>query len=135
MAARLLQQWANRTGYPLPTLDPEAVETLQRHTWPGDQGELEDLLLRASIRAHGGVITKELVEALLQEQAAACEAAASAEQTLQLTRLQDVVDRHIVQVLGVCQGNKVRAAEALGISRSTLYRMLEALAPQASTLN
>jgi DNA-binding NtrC family response regulator len=61
---------------------------------------------------------------------AACAACADeqpqADGPVRMVRLEAMVQEHIRAVLSACFGNKQKAAEVLGISRSTLYRMLDA---------
>lgn len=107
----------------------DAMVLLQSHGWPGNVRELENVLEDAALRSEGGVIeawqivfpepVSESSKGVVSRQSVARE---SVEETM---RLQDVMDRHVLHVLKTCAGNKLRAAELLGISRSTLYRMLE----------
>ena len=87
----------------------EAMLCLHQHSWRGNLEELFDACQRL---ADGGAIS------LSQHDQGRLDAATPA-------RLEDVMRRHVKDVLQGCAGNKLRAAEALGISRSTLYRMLE----------
>jgi DNA-binding NtrC family response regulator len=96
-----------------------AIGLLQDHHWPGNVSELKERLLRAA----------KLGECRIEAEHLAFSELLKSEKTLVSsgsTRLQEVVEQHVFQVLKGCAGNKVKAAELLGISRSTLYRMLDA---------
>ncbi|WP_348270119.1 sigma 54-interacting transcriptional regulator [Edaphobacter paludis] len=106
----------------------DAMALLKSHRWPGNVRELENALNSAVLECESGVIQPWQLS-ISEMRFDIDETAASKELAPEATRLQHVVDRHVLRVLKDCGGNKLRAAELLGISRSTLYRMLETVLP------
>jgi len=100
------------------TIEHDAMERLTEHKWPGNVRELKDVIQNGVLECKGSVLEVEHLVSMTERKSGVAE-------TPQPMRLQDVVERHVSQVLKGCAGNKLRAAELLGISRSTLYRMLE----------
>jgi DNA-binding NtrC family response regulator len=118
LAEYFLEHHAQR--YEHVALTKDALERLKEHHWPGNVSELKERLYRAAVESEGLIEAEDLAFSKpvgVPERAP--EPAGS-------TRLQEVVEQHVFQVLKGCAGNKVKAAELLGISRSTLYRMLDA---------
>ncbi len=101
------------------TLSESALQTLAEHSWPRNVRELMEVLRSAQTASGGSIIEPHHLPHLASNSAVLQRKAPAS------TRLQDVIDRHVLHILEQCEGNKVRAAELLGISRSTLYRMLE----------
>jgi DNA-binding NtrC family response regulator len=122
LAAFLLDRIAHRAGEKPQALAELALFSLQRQNWPGNLRDLERGLSEAAARAEGDVIEPCHLMPLGEEGVAQAAGASP----VRMDRLHDVVQRHVLDVLTRCGGNKLRAAESLGISRSTLYRMLEA---------
>lgn len=106
------------------TIGKDAMELLKSHCWPGNVQELEDALANAVLQNERG----EIQARQLTLSTASPEIDPSETSTGDVggtARLQEVMDRHVLRVLHDCGGNKLKAAEILGISRSTLYRMLD----------
>jgi DNA-binding NtrC family response regulator len=130
LAAWLLRRLAEQTGEGAKTVSGAAVAQLQTRLWPGNLRELERVLAQAATLADGAVIEPRHLLALVEP----ANAVSAMHGTGRLDRLQDVIQHHVIEVLTRCAGNKLRAAELLGISRSTLYRMLETVEAQEQGL-
>ena len=118
----LLGRIAKRTGRSPKLLAESAILWLQEYLWPNNLVELERVIARAAAFAESETIeTGHLIASVETGLTHTTDTS-----TLRVERLHDVIQRHVVNVLMRCGGNKVRAAESLGISRSTLYRMLGA---------
>jgi DNA-binding NtrC family response regulator len=104
-------------------IDPSALRVLGGYDWPGNVRELANVLERAQILAEGETITTDdLPENLVQ---ASRPVGAAHPPATGPDELEGVERRHVEDVLRRNGGNKVHAAKALGVSRRTLYRLIE----------
>lgn len=95
---------------------PEVVQALGRVDLPGNLRQLESVLHRVAVRRRAGTVT---LDDLPPEVRAATHRP-------NLTAMEQHECEAIAKALAEADGNKAAAATALGISRSTLYRKLEA---------
>jgi DNA-binding NtrC family response regulator len=107
-------------------IDPQAMATLIRYDWPGNIRELANVLERAQILAEGHVITvDDLPENLVPSRTVPVPVEPGKPVVESADNLEGVERRHVMNVLKRTGGNKVHAAKALGVSRRTLYRLIE----------
>lgn len=107
----------NRTGM---AITEDAIRAIETHNWPGNVRELENCIKRAVIMAEGAQISRDdLNIASLAENDSGF---------IDLRRIREDAERKaILTALGRTDGNLVRAAEILGISRPTLYDLMHRL--------
>ncbi|MBN9739242.1 MULTISPECIES: helix-turn-helix domain-containing protein [unclassified Pseudonocardia] len=102
---------------------PEAVQALSRLEWAGNVASLETLVRTLVVRNRGGYVGAADLPADVVARAA----------RRPLAMLEQAEARTIMKALRDSGGNKHRAAESLGIARSTLYRKVRALGLDLST--
>jgi DNA-binding NtrC family response regulator len=94
---------------------------LLQHPWPGNVRELENVISSASLVARNDFIDVHDLPENLQNPERPGEPAKS----WRPLPLEEVRKDHIKRVLKLCAGNRVRAAQMLGIGRTSLYRYLK----------
>lgn len=111
-----LGRHARQYGKSLDGFEPAALQALRSHSWPGNVRELSHVIERAALMASGPQVT---VSDL------GLRAAAGSEPRLDDLSLEEVERWLIRKALARFEGNAIKAAEALGLSRSAFYRRLQ----------
>ncbi|HEY0308603.1 MAG TPA: sigma 54-interacting transcriptional regulator [Acidobacteriaceae bacterium] len=124
LARHFARHFAALRGKPIITLEPAVLSALAAYAWPGNIRELQQALESAVLRCAGRTIGLEDLPPLSTPRSDWQQPTVRPQEELPM-RLDEMVHRHVHQVMHACGGNKLRAADLLGISRSTLYRMLE----------
>jgi Nif-specific regulatory protein len=118
-----------RLGKGDPGLSRDVREALLAHLWPGNIRELENALERALILSDGGLITPTQLgldrRMPRRPQPAAASGAANAPGAPLEHSLPEWERRMIEEALTKARGNKSRAAQILGLTRSQLYTRLK----------
>ena len=102
-------------------LTHRAKTVLLRHAWPGNVRELENVMASSTLLAAGNFIDVSDLPEHVQRPLGQ----GPAQEVWQPVPLEEVRKQHIQRMLELCGGNRVRAAQLLGIGRTSLYRYLK----------
>ena len=116
LAAHFLKQNASRYRKLVTDFDAAAMRAMTEHQWPGNVSELDHAIERGVLMAQGTIIKASDLGLYQSSESSA---------RLEEMNLEDVECYLIKKTLARFDGNVSKAAEALGLSRSALYRRLE----------
>ena len=116
LASYFLRQHANRYRKRISGFEAGALRALTEHSWPGNVRELDHAIERAVLMAQGGEIRAADL---------GLKPTGDAPSRLDEMSLEEVESFLIKKALNRFDGNVSRAADALGLSRSALYRRLQ----------
>jgi len=144
LASYFLERAAQRTGRKGLRLAPDAVALLLKHDWPGNVRELENAIEHAVAVTDAEVLGPQDLPASvrsprllprhagdgppLDDEPATAEAPprrGRAPRDPDARSLDEVTREHVLRALARHQGNAAAAARQLGVSRTTLWRMLK----------
>ncbi|WP_237154583.1 sigma-54-dependent transcriptional regulator [Oryzibacter oryziterrae] len=122
----LLRQAAREAGSRLTRISGSATQLLTGHDWPGDVGELKAFIESLARRFDGDLITAEMVAPLLSDMRAIHAPAVHSDSRrpspADIRPLWMEEARLIEEAIAAFDGNIAKAAAALEISPSTIYR-------------
>jgi two-component system NtrC family response regulator len=119
LAREFLQKYAAQNGKTNLTFAPEALRAVNCHTWPGNVRELQNRVKRAVIMADTKRITERDLELSSSKETTTSSTLKEAREAVEREMVQQALKRHL--------GRISSAATELGISRPTLYELMDKL--------
>ena len=118
LAHALLERFARDQRKPRRGFSPEAIRAIEAYDWPGNVREMENVIRRAVIMADGPRITPEDLGLDVPAEAS--------EEPLGLREARDAAEQEaVIKAMARCNGNIAHAADLLGVTRPTLYNLLD----------
>jgi two-component system NtrC family response regulator len=116
LAHHFRRKFGSQEGRPVLGFSDDALNAIANHPWPGNVREMENCMKRAIIMADGPQITAEDL---------GLPNTSEDEEPLNLRQVRDdACHKALVRALAKVDGNIVKAAELLGISRPTIYDLM-----------
>ena len=123
---RLIQQFMKEfsedNGRNVNSIQPAALKILCDYPWPGNIRELRNCIENMVVRTTGDTLTADVIPDEIKERKMI--APENEQPVAPITTLEDTEWAEIEKALAICNGNRTKAAELLGISRRTLHRRL-----------
>ena len=116
IARTILEKFSAQYSQKLRGFSQDALAAIETYHWPGNVRELENRIKRAVIMCDGSQVTADDLELSVEENPT----------PFNLREVRDNAERQaVLRVLGLCQDNISQAAEMLGVSRPTLYTLMD----------
>jgi two-component system response regulator HydG len=126
LASHFLAEFSEKNGRELDGITTDAVGILSAYDWPGNVRELRNTIEKMVVLARGDRLTARDIPANIRDAVrAAGPVIPVAPPAGGSESLADNERRMILGALKRADGNRTKAAEALGISRRTLHRKLK----------
>jgi len=117
LAHAMLRKFGGMHGRPKRGFTEEAAAALEAYSWPGNVRELENRVKTAMIMGEGSLLTAEDLH--LKE-------SVNGELLFNLKEVRTRAERQAIrQALSITEGNISRTSELLGVSRPTLYDLMD----------
>lgn len=122
----LIERLNRQLGMVVQEISPDAMELLLQYDWPGNVRELQNATESAMNQCDGRVLRRKDFRQLEQRLQSRSRRHISGQMEYRLRPAKQAFERELIRdALAAAGGNRVKAAELLGISRTVLYEKLE----------